>query len=83
MRTERFILAVLGPQRSENRSRKPSHRPANILPNARREVSNGLRCPRTEAVLLEEEESGSGNEETANRGGLWLLTSANPAQKAQ
>jgi hypothetical protein len=25
--------------------RKPSHRPVNILPNARREVSSGLRCP--------------------------------------
>ena len=24
--------------------RKPSHRPVNILPNARREVSSGLRC---------------------------------------
>jgi hypothetical protein len=31
--------------------RKPSHRPVDILPNARREVSSGLRCPRTEAVL--------------------------------
>jgi hypothetical protein len=34
--------------------RKPSRRPVNILPNARREVSNGLRCTRTEAVLLED-----------------------------
>ena len=25
--------------------RKPSHRPVNILPNARREVSSGLRMP--------------------------------------
>jgi hypothetical protein len=45
IRTERFILGVLGPQQSENRSRKPSHRPVNILPNARREISSGLRCP--------------------------------------
>src|SRR5713226_293038 len=53
IRTERFILGVLG-LLSIRRSdlRKPSHRPVYILPNARREVSSGLRCPRTEAVLL-------------------------------
>ena len=31
--------------------RKPSHRPVNILPNARREVSSGPQMPGTEAVL--------------------------------
>jgi hypothetical protein len=53
IRTERFIWGVLG-LLSIRRSylRKPSHRPVYILPNARREVSSGLRCPRTEPVLL-------------------------------
>jgi hypothetical protein len=53
IRTERFILGVLGLLRiRRSYLRKPSHRPVYILPNARREVSSGLRCPRTEAVLL-------------------------------
>ena len=39
-------MGALGPV-SIRRSylRKPSHRPVYILPNARREVSSGLRCP--------------------------------------
>src|SRR5712671_3070988 len=54
IRTERFILGVLG-LLSIRRSylRKPSHRPVYILPNARREVSSGLRCPALRPFCLD------------------------------
>ena len=47
IRTEQFILggswsSAIG----DLDLRKPSHRPVDILPNARREVSSGLRCIR-------------------------------------
>jgi hypothetical protein len=45
IRTERFILGVLGPQRSEiSISASQATDRSTILPNARREVSSGLRC---------------------------------------
>jgi hypothetical protein len=45
-RTERFILGVLGPSAIGDLDlRKPSHRPVNILSNARPEVLSGLRMP--------------------------------------
>jgi hypothetical protein len=70
-------VGLLGPQQSENRSRKPSHRPVDILPNARREVSSGLRMPpRTEAVLpgTREGRLGKGNEMRAVLASLVALT---------
>src|ERR1700736_6967062 len=46
LRMERLISGVLGPFSTRGSYlRKPSHRPVYILPNARREVSSGLRCP--------------------------------------
>src|ERR1700688_1507839 len=54
---ERFILGGLTPS-SIRRSDlpKPSHRPVDILPNARRMVSSGLRCPALRPFCLDTRE---------------------------
>ena len=54
IRTERFISGILGVLRIRRfYLRKPSHRPVYILPNARREVSSGLRCPALRPFCLD------------------------------
>jgi hypothetical protein len=52
IRTERFILGVLGPLAfGDPISESQATDRSTFCPNARREVSSGLRCPPTEAVL--------------------------------
>jgi hypothetical protein len=70
-------VGLLGPQQSENRSRKPSHRPVDILPNARRQVSSGLRMPpalRPFCLDTREGRLGKGNEMRAVLASLVALT---------
>src|ERR1700731_1443409 len=69
LRMERLISGVLGPF-SIRRSylRKRSHRPVYILPNARREVSSGLRCPALRPFCLHTRGGELGHPKNAQRG---------------